>query len=116
MDERTEVTVELDIFSGRPNPSWTLAPPERDRLLRELRLRTREVAAPRSLPGLGYRGFVLRIAAGGTTEVITVGEGTIERNGALHPDRDRAVERYLLRTMPADLRAQFSAVLPKLAD
>ncbi|MCP3137654.1 hypothetical protein [Pyxidicoccus xibeiensis] len=55
------VTVELDIFSGRPNPKWTLS----EREVRQLAERIR--ADPSLLlpldadtGGLGYRGFVLR--------------------------------------------------------
>jgi hypothetical protein len=52
------VRVELDIFSGRPNPVWELGEAE----VRELESRI-ERATPSqeiiALPGLGYRGFVL---------------------------------------------------------
>ncbi|SOD90580.1 hypothetical protein SAMN06269250_3469 [Spirosoma fluviale] len=54
----TAMKVELDVFSGRPNPTWTLSEEESTEL----------VALLKSLPiaeesseegGLGYRGFVL---------------------------------------------------------
>src|SRR5258708_4345888 len=60
VNDQSEVRVELDIFSGRPNPSWMLAPPERDELLRALSAAKREAAA-RELPGLGYRGFAVHV-------------------------------------------------------
>jgi len=49
--------VELDLFSGRPNPSWELSEREASelgKLLERVTLRTEC-----ELPGLGYRGFVL---------------------------------------------------------
>jgi hypothetical protein len=51
------VDVELDLFSGRPNPRWTLAGHRVD----EIRERGRGLAPgeSREIPGLGYRGFVL---------------------------------------------------------
>jgi hypothetical protein len=51
--------VELDIFSGRPNPSWELSPSEEAelaRLLWGLKERTNPVAE--DTLGLGYRGLV----------------------------------------------------------
>ncbi|WP_147441883.1 hypothetical protein [Corallococcus exercitus] len=55
------VTVELDIFSGRPNPRWALTE-------REARQLTERIRADPSLllpldadtGGLGYRGFIVR--------------------------------------------------------
>ncbi|MBF6213693.1 hypothetical protein IU433_28400 [Nocardia puris] len=53
-----EFSVELDLFSGRPNPAWTLTAPqarELARLLDDLPPTDRR-ADP---PGLGYRGFAV---------------------------------------------------------
>ena len=52
------ITVTLDAFSGRPNPTWTLSEEEGAALARLL------VDLPRSPTaatedGLGYRGFIL---------------------------------------------------------
>ena len=60
-----DVAVELDAFSGLPNPVWTLTPPEADELAR--RLRDLPAAdGPLDPPeGLGYRGFWIRQTAGG---------------------------------------------------
>jgi hypothetical protein len=61
-----EVAVELDAFSGRPDPTWTLTPPE----VRELARRLRDLPStdgPLAPPGrLGYRGFWIRPAQIGT--------------------------------------------------
>ncbi|SHE67960.1 hypothetical protein [Streptoalloteichus hindustanus] len=50
--------VELDAFSGRPNPVWEATAPESAELLSLLR-RLRTSADPVEPPGLGYRGFLL---------------------------------------------------------
>ena len=50
--------VEIDVYSGRPNPSFELSEPlgkEFARMLEKLPRATREAAEP----GLGYRGFVV---------------------------------------------------------
>ncbi len=51
------VEVELDVFSGRPNPRWVMAPQTAARLRAVLS----ERAAAESVGelGLGYRGFLL---------------------------------------------------------
>jgi hypothetical protein len=56
-EHASSVDVELDVFSGRPNPRWTLAGSRVD----ELRETVRDLTSgePRDIPGLGYRGFVL---------------------------------------------------------
>ncbi|MCE9668080.1 hypothetical protein LY474_09670 [Myxococcus stipitatus] len=63
------VTVELDIFSGRPNPKWTLS----EREVRQLAERIR--ADPSLLlpldaetGGLGYRGFILNAEDTGSAD------------------------------------------------
>jgi hypothetical protein len=53
-----QVEVELDVFSGRPNPRWTLST-DRVKELEE-RLQGLEQTEGREPPGLGYRGFLLR--------------------------------------------------------
>ena len=51
--------VELDTYSGRPNPTWTLNAPQAEHLIRRLRALQRSLpTAPP--PGLGYRGFIIR--------------------------------------------------------
>ena len=54
------IVVELDVFSGRPNPRWQLSPRE----IRELVDRVtadRSILLPRNANtgGLGYRGFII---------------------------------------------------------
>ena len=48
--------VELDVFSGRPNPSWSLSPAEEEELL----FRLSDLPPTDSVPDpvdLGFRGF-----------------------------------------------------------
>ena len=52
------VSVELDAFSGRPNPQWTLSENESASLLESLR--DLPPAGPHASPDqLGFRGFVV---------------------------------------------------------
>jgi hypothetical protein len=74
------VVVELDAYSGRPNPTWTLTAEEVAEAQR--RLRDLPVAAGARMPeaGLGYRGFRLREAAAspGTGRRIYVASGLLQ--------------------------------------
>lgn len=53
------MTAELDIFSGRPNPTWTLTTDESTRMAALLTNLPPANPAPAD-PGLGYRGVVLQ--------------------------------------------------------
>lgn len=55
----TRMTAELDIFSGRPNPTWTLTTDESSRLAAQLTNLPPAGQAPAD-PGLGYRGVVVQ--------------------------------------------------------
>jgi hypothetical protein len=95
--------VELDIFSGRPNPTWTLSGEETSQLLALLaNLPSKEAGWPAS--GLGYRGFVVsfrdpqdRVVTvrihGGTVErsvgVVRVFRGQGPEAGELAPGNER---------------------------
>ena len=62
--------VELDIFSGRPNPRWTLDEREEAELIERMSDRTVPFVAPMDTDGyLGYRGFVCR-ATGSTAAAL----------------------------------------------
>jgi hypothetical protein len=61
---RACVDVELDVFSGRPNPQWTTAADQIAPLLPGAD--ARPLAAPAEPPGLGYRGFLLTISSAET--------------------------------------------------
>jgi hypothetical protein len=95
------MNVELEIYSGRPNPAWALTRDEVDELnMRLARLPARPSAALRDGP-LGYRG--LRIAALTVGASITIGAGLVERTGQdgslqQFDDADRSLECWLLST------------------
>ena len=90
--------VELDIFSGRPNPAWQLdevAAGEVRRLVAALSPSTARAANP---PGLGYRGFICT-ESGKTWRAF---KGTVTWRDEVLADQDRTVERFLLEQLPAD--------------
>lgn len=56
-DNKSQIEVVLDIFSGRPNPTWELSDNQVDELRPKIRVSTS--AKPKTPPGLGYRGVRL---------------------------------------------------------
>ncbi len=100
--------VEIDIFSGRPNPSFQLDQAATAELVKLLDNSKRGGAAPRD--GLGFRGFVVRIE--GRPDIRVSGTAVVSGADEL-TDPTRAVERFLLSKMPDDVKRQFSNVLPR---
>lgn len=98
-----DVTVELDAFSGLPNPQWTLSARESGALA--ARLASLPAAAATSLPdpALGYRGFRIRNPGGegGIPESLYVSRGGLlqvvgqEGSGPILEDR-RGAEALLV--------------------
>jgi len=95
--------VEADLFSGRPNPAWTLDAGEAADLADLLRLLAPGSAAPEP-PALGYRGITVRgvepALPGCTT--LRAFRGAAVAECATGPrtlsDPARALERWLLET------------------
>jgi hypothetical protein len=110
--------VELDVYSGRPNPSWEITAPEAELLLAALRqLPEREGGTfPASL---GYRGIVLQggaVQALGFERItvrsrVVLAEGPIGRK--LFTDADRTFEGQAAATAEGrvDL-SEFAKLLP----
>jgi len=102
------VLVELDIFSGRPNPRWQLD--ERVtgtlRLLHQSMVRSKD--RPAEAPGLGYRGFTYTLD--GTTWRAYKGWVTSGDHARIY--RSFGIERLLLEHLPdeyEEIRARVAA-------
>jgi hypothetical protein len=108
--------VEADLFSGRPNPVWTLDAAEEGEVARLLRTLRPGGPSPRP-PGLGYRGMMLRglsAALPGCAELrLFHGAGVAECDGEhrTFTDPDRAVERWLAASGRRRLDAELFQVL-----
>ncbi len=74
------INVELDVYSGRPNPSWQLSQTEADDLLALIPIIQNQTAIKAvENDALGYRGFIVTIKNGGKDlpNVIKVHAGII---------------------------------------
>lgn len=93
--------VELDIFSGMPNPTWTLSNADADAFVRQIAALTRSPA--QALAGnLGYRGFIVQCVQDGGAQVVRVQAGVVQidegAERAFARDPMRTLERWLLET------------------
>lgn len=101
-------TVELDLYSGRPNPSWPLSQADMRELAAILRglPPARDQAPPDSL---GYRGFVILgdgAALAGHDRLVVYRDLIFAgQDGAavVLSDPGRSVERWLLARLGAEL-------------
>lgn len=96
------LTVTLNIFSGRSNPSWTLSEEQAEEITNRVQKMDELTGSkpPGVLGGLGYRGFIL---SGHPSEPagalsLYVHEGIVDRGQTEINviDRDRRIEMLLL--------------------
>jgi hypothetical protein len=93
--------VELDVFSGLPNPKWVLTNAEADNFAMQL-ARLRRISAQSLSGNVGYRGFIVQMTNGTGTRQICIQTGTVHVSEGAKTvyarDGDHALERWLLNT------------------
>ena len=90
--------VELDVFSGRPNPTWQLADVDARRLAELVVGLARVPGSAPQPPALGYRGFLVALP-GGRYRVWGPHVFAPDDHRA---DPARTVERFLADRLPAE--------------
>ncbi len=107
MQARCEV--ELDIFSGMPNPRWKLSDAEAVSFVHQL-ARLRRIAQGELHGNLGYRGFIVQLRSGSATQSIRIQTGVVEISSdskLTHAeDVGRRVERWLLNSGKPNLKVE----------
>lgn len=103
----TPARVEVDLYSGRPNPAWHLTAAETQSLVERcdaLPSLPKTVAGAHSAEGLGYRGLKLDVLRGDRIQTLSVGDGKVvvvvpsSRQRHQFRDPERQLERWLLQT------------------
>ena len=104
------VRVELDVFSGRPNPVWMLDEDGGVELRRRIDLLPHCDAPWEQAPALGYRGFCFTLAEARCRVFHTI----LQVSDTQHlSDPSRTVETFLIGTLPpkwADLRERIEGL------
>jgi hypothetical protein len=100
-------TVTLDVFSGRPNPSWTLTPAQVGELQDRIKALSTPLSGEPDVPDLGYRGVTVTISGANQTGEISVARGGVTltqgASAAKFQDTGRELERWLVHTGAAQL-------------
>ena len=99
----TTVHVEVDLYSGRENPSWDLRETEAEEFRTRLATLSLDTdGRPAGHEGLGYRGLRITVDSSEGMQRIAVAAGVLTIETAsehlVMRDQDRALERWLLRT------------------
>ncbi len=107
----SRVEVELDVFSGRPNPTWVLSVADAAYFLDKL-ASLPPVGAGQIENPLGYRGFVVDTGRG---EVGRVQKGTVEVAGgerrSYFADPSRELERWLFNRAATEIDSDLAALV-----
>lgn len=105
--------VMLDVFSGRPNPSWSLDDRQAAQLIGLLKqLIATSRPSEHQDGGLGFRGFVIVMPSDSTVRRYYVLGDRIRTQGTYFRDDRKSVEAFLLSTMPPDIGTEFRSLLP----
>jgi hypothetical protein len=110
------VDVEVDLYSGRPNPRFRLPPEMEDELVRRVDALPAATGAIRPAEGLGYRGLRVDARTWSPPAEVVVSAGTVTVRDArgdvrLLLDRDRDLERWLIDAGSTELDADLVTML-----
>lgn len=102
------VEVELDIFSGRPNPTWILSDEEGNIFLKRLSILPRSSAKELST-NLGYRGFIVRVINETEKCLVWIQNETVllsqDDTNVYYRDQNRDLEQWLLNSGKSSLKS-----------
>ena len=107
------VTVEADMFSGRPNPMWRMTAQESAELRRRLaHLRPAPTGSVLKPPVLGYRGLRITVYGRRTTDLYQLRDGLVrDKAGRLFVDDDRQLERWILKSARRRVEPEIETLL-----
>jgi len=98
---KVQIEVELDIFSGMPNPRWILTNAEADIFMKKLTALS-QIAETKLSGNLGYRGFIVKVTKEANMQLIHIQTGIVQIAKGVTKlyanDKDREMERWILNT------------------
>jgi len=104
--------VEIDVFSGRPNPTWEFGHQDLAALLNLLEKTRKVKTTADTADGLGFRGFKVSFTSRGTRRELHVNGNSVTDGPQRFSDDQKTIERFLLAKMPPELHDQLVGVLP----
>ena len=110
------VHVELDIFSGNPNPVWILSEADGVLFLKKLAMLP-QASAKELHDDLGYRGFIVEVTNETEGCLVRVQNGTIQLSqndtNVYYRDQNRHLERWLLNSGKPTLRSDLFKIVER---
>ena len=108
------VEVELDVFSGYPNPVWILSEADGVIFLKKLAMLP-QASATELHDDLGYRGFIVEVINETEASLIRIQNGTVQLSqndtNVYYSDQDRHLERWLLNSGEPALRSDLFKIV-----
>jgi hypothetical protein len=117
-----KMQVEVDMFSGRPNPHWELTVQESQEFTQRFQSLSADRGEGTVNEGLGYRGLIVRESGeeveGDREIVISNGLVVARGNGKyqLFTDKNRTLEKWLIQTGKGRLEDELYHQISKLAE
>jgi hypothetical protein len=102
--------IEVDMFSGRPNPEFELQGDQAESLQRLLDTQRQPSKTAQIADQLGFRGFVVTSAAAGGASY-RVKDDIVQIGGSAYMDPNKDVQTYILSILPPALKAMILPVL-----
>src|SRR5947199_6619229 len=94
--------VELDIFSGRPNPKWILTPNDERKLVDRIQSDpSLVIPASTRVGGLGYRGYIIEVLKDAETRK-GVNHSSLPQSFRIGGGNDKDASLWLLDTSEKD--------------
>jgi hypothetical protein len=109
--------VEIDLFSGRPNPRVRLDPQAAEELMRRLAALRPSTGQARPRDKLGYRGLRIQTEPSGSpvAEVVVSGGVVVVRDvdgrESWRDDPGRRLERWLVESLASEMNSDLVALL-----
>jgi hypothetical protein len=113
----SSLSVEADLFSGRPNPTWQLAPNDIQALQDDLAPLPLRAIPATTFDGLGYRGFIVRMIDDPQRDTLKIhvyhNIVRIERGGTttVYEDVTQKVEHLLMQSASHNVPPDIYAIL-----
>ena len=108
------VEVELDIFSGNPNPIWILSDADGVLFLKKLAMLPKASAKELS-DNLGYRGFIVKVINETGESPVRIQNGTVQLSqndtNVYYRDQNRDLERWLLNSGKPTIRSDLFKIV-----
>ncbi|WP_300178298.1 hypothetical protein [Bradyrhizobium sp.] len=102
--------IEVDVFSGRPNPVLELGGGEARHLQHLLEQKRQPLNDFEAADQLGFRGFIIRLEGTGR-EAYRVNGAIVQIDGKAFLDPNSDTQNFILSILPKDTRAMLVPLL-----